>query len=341
MSQQPAEELSDRGYSETDLTLNQGWVYREQIGVADQRKTVLAYYCHRYRHSSQDEWRSRIHAQQILLNDQPTTPSSCLKRGDWLTYHRLPWTEPDVPLSFKILWEDEDLLVIKKPSGLPVMPGGGFLEHTLLWQLKQQYPQDTPIPIHRLGRGTSGLLLLARSPLAKSHLSKQMRESTTSLEQHRRILKTYLALVEPGSISDRFTIDTPIGKIPHPSLGYLYAASSDGKFAHSEGTVLEQTAEGMLVEVTIFTGRPHQIRIHMAALGCPLIGDPLYGVGGVPAQADSTVTPGEGGYFLHAHRLSFIHPRTQAPITLECPPPHEFCQAACDRQLSLSSGYLP
>jgi 23S rRNA pseudouridine1911/1915/1917 synthase len=230
MSQHSAEELSDRVYSETDLTLNQGWVYREQVSIADQHTTVLAYYCHRYRHSSQDAWRSRIHAQQILLNDHPTTPCAFVNPGDWLTYHRPPWTEPDVPLSFKILWEDTDLLVINKPSGLPVMPGGGFLEHTLLWQLKQQYPQETPTPIHRLGRGTSGLLLLARSPLAKSHLSKQMRESTISYDPHRTILKTYLALVKPGSISEQFTIDTPIGKIPHPAFGYLYAASSDGKF---------------------------------------------------------------------------------------------------------------
>lgn len=307
--------------------MNQGWIYQDQIGTKGNGQTVLDYYCQRYRHSSKLEWTSRILSGQILLDDAPTTPSTLLKAGQWLAYHRPPWQEPEVPLFFEILHEDVDLLVVNKPSGLPVMPGGGFLEHTLLWQLKQRYPQETPTPIHRLGRGTSGLLLLARTPLARAHLSQQMRESSSKSNRDRLLRKTYLAIVGSGPIPDQFSIETPIGKIPHSTLGYLYAATPNGKFAYSEGRVLQRNATQTLVEVTIFTGRPHQIRIHLAAIGFPLIDDPLYGVGGIPLQQAQIAVPGDCGYFLHAHHLTFIHPRTETSIKVECEVPSSFLNA--------------
>jgi 23S rRNA pseudouridine1911/1915/1917 synthase len=305
--------------------MNQGWVYRDQVSATGNGQTVLDYYCQRYRHSTKEEWNDRILSGQILLNDAPTTPTTQLKAGQSLTYHRQPWQEPEVPLTFEVLHEDPDLLIINKPSGLPVMPGGGFLQHTLLWQLKQHYPKDTPTPIHRLGRGTSGLLLLARSPHARAHLSRQMREGSCQSSRDRPLQKTYLAIVGSGAIPDEFSIDTPIGKIPHPTLGYLHAATPKGKFASSEGRVLQRSATQTLVEVTILTGRPHQIRIHLAAIGFPLIGDPLYGIGGTLIQEDISV-PGHCGYFLHAHRLTFMHPRTETRMTVKCLPPQAFSE---------------
>jgi 23S rRNA pseudouridine1911/1915/1917 synthase len=116
-------------------------------------------------------------------------------------------------------------------------------------------------------------------------LSRQLRESTAAahdLQAPHPICKTYRALVGAGDLPDRFTITTPIGKVNHPVLGYLYAASPSGLPAYSEGRVLRRAPESTVVEVTIRTGRPHQIRIHLAAAGYPLVGDPLYGVGGRP-----------------------------------------------------------
>jgi 23S rRNA pseudouridine1911/1915/1917 synthase len=225
-----------------------------------------------------------------------------------------------VPLTFEVLYEDAELVVVAKPSGLPVLPGGGFLEHTLLWQLQQRYPQNSPIPIHRLGRGTSGLMLLARSPQARAALSRQLRD--------RHIHKLYRALVSGSVVPDQFTIAQPIGKRPYPVLGYVYAATADGLPAHSECRVLQRQASTTLVEVTILTGRPHQIRIHMASVGHPLVGDPLYDVGGVPRShlTDASTkfpVPGDCGYFLHAIQLSFDHPVSGQRMTLTCPPPAE------------------
>lgn len=302
---------------------NQGWIYRDQVNQASRGLTLLAYYSQTYRHSSPEAWQERITSGQILLDGQPAAPDTVLQIGQQLTYHRLPWAEPEVPLEFKVLFEDPDLLLIHKPAGLPVLPGGGFLAHTLLGQLQHRYPQDMPYPIHRLGRGTSGLMLLARSASARSHLSQQMR-------QH-QIRKVYRALVVrgDGAIPDQFTITQPIGKLPHPVLGHVYGATADGQFAQSDGRVLWRGhADGTLLEVQIKTGRPHQIRIHLAWYGYPLLGDPLYEAGGLPRLAESKANsgeklpvPGDCGYHLHAHLVSFQHPRTGEWLEFSCLPP--------------------
>jgi 23S rRNA pseudouridine1911/1915/1917 synthase len=309
--------------------MNQGWVYTDRITPTDAGLSVLDFYTNRYRHSTRADWRDRILSGQIRQNETPLVPDDRLEAGQTLAYHRPPWQEPEVPLGFEVLYEDEDLMAIAKPSGLPVLPGGGFLTHTLLHQLRLRYPENPPIPVHRLGRGTSGLMILGRSPLARSVLSRQLRDSTATAADPQAphpIRKTYRALIGPSDLPDVFTLTTPIGKVDHPVLGYVYGASPTGLTAFSEGRVIHRTSEFTLVEVTIRTGRPHQIRIHLAAAGFPLLGDPLYGVGGAPICPDSVEdgvcpVPGDIGYFLHAYCLTFPHPRTQAPLKFVQLPP--------------------
>jgi 23S rRNA pseudouridine1911/1915/1917 synthase len=116
------------------------------------------------------------------------------------------------------------------------------------------------------------------------------------------------------------TITTPIGPAPHPLLGSVHAASPQGKPSLSQVTVLERRADSFLCDVRIATGRPHQIRIHLAAAGHPLTGDPLYGPGGLPGP-DSRALPGDPGYLLHAAELSFCHPADGRTVVLACEPP--------------------
>jgi 23S rRNA pseudouridine1911/1915/1917 synthase len=234
-----------------------------------------------------------------------------LRPGQSLVWRRPPWEEPAVPLGFAILYRDDHLLAVAKPRGLPSVPNGGFLEHTLLSRVRRLYPEA--VPMHRLGRGTSGLVLFARTDGARRAVAAEWRRGGVE--------KEYRALVSGRPALEELTIDAPIGLVKHPRLGQVHAASPAGKPAVSHVRVLALRESSALVAVTIPTGRPHQIRIHLAAAGHPLVGDPLYVEGGVPGPDPGL--PGEGGYRLHAHRLALTHPATGRRLELECPPPLE------------------
>jgi 23S rRNA pseudouridine1911/1915/1917 synthase len=164
--------------------------------------------------------------------------------------------------------------------------------------------------VHRLGRGTSGLVLFARTEVARRALARAWRDEAVE--------KAYRALVAGAPGRDAFSIAVPIGRVPHPRLGHVHAAAPGGKRAVSHVRVLGRREGATLVEVTIPTGRPHQIRIHLAAAGHPLVGDPVYGPGGVPVSEPGL--PGDPGYWLHAHRLGLEHPVTAVRLALECGP---------------------
>ena len=288
---------------------NTGWEYREQLGGEARGLTVLAYLAARYRHASEQAWSERIARGEVLVDGELATGEQALRPGQLLCWRRPPWTEPEVPLHFETLYEDDDLLVVSKPSGLPTMPAGGlFLRHTLLALVRARDPQAAPM--HRLGRGTSGLVLFGRTAQARSRLQAAWRAH--------RVEKVYRALASGEMPAEPFVVEAPIGRIAHPALGSLNAATPAGKPARSEVRRVKLRADGSLAEVRIATGRPHQIRVHLAFAGHPLVGDPLYGPGGIP-RADAL--PGDLGYQLHAWRLALEHPRTGRPLQLEAPLP--------------------
>jgi len=306
---------------------NRGHAYRDRVAAGDAGQLLSAFYATRYPHSSAAVWQQRLAAGEISRNGRQLQADVALAAGDALIWHRPPWQEAAVPVLPGPLFDDGDLLVFDKPSGLPVLPAGGFLEHTLLAQLQARWPAARPV--HRLGRFTSGLLVCARSRASRAALSAQLRESTA--QQHRLqkssttvttlvspCRKAYRALLQPPATGspllalepgESLSLTTPIGRCAHGRLGTIWAAASAAPAppaypaalpAFSVLRLLERGVRAWLVEVTIATGRPHQIRIHTAAAGAPLLGDPLYGPGGV---ALDQALPGDGGYHLHAHRL--------------------------------------
>lgn len=290
--------------------LNRGFAYTERIGSRGDGIAILDYLVGRYTHSSLAEWTLHLRGGLVLLDGRAATPGDVLRRAQTLVWLRPPWEEPEVPLAFAVLYRDLDLLAVAKPSGLPTMPAGGYLEHTLLTLVRRHYPEASAA--HRLGRGTSGVVLFTRTREASAHVLEAWRDH--------RVDKVYRALVQGHPALDSFVCETPIGPMPHPTLGTVFAASPEGKRALSRVRVLERRGGCSLVEVSIETGRPHQIRIHMAACGHPLVGDPLYAAGGGWA-GDGAALPGDEGYRLHALRLSLVHPRSGLPLRVECAPP--------------------
>lgn len=292
------------------MSRNQGFSYRERIQQGG--GTVLAHFLRHHPHSDQAQWLARIQGGEVELDGLPPLAETPLARGQELVWHRPPWEEPAVDTRVPVLFEDAALVAVIKPRGLPTLPGGGYLEHTLIALVRAQYPESSPM--HRLGRETSGIVLFARNHAAAATLQAAWRDH--------HIEKRYRALASGLAVEDSLTITAPIGPVPHPWLGTLFAANPAGKASRSRAQVLERRQDSTLFQVDIETGRPHQIRIHLAFAGHPLVGDPLYGPGGLP-RTDITALPGDGGYFLHAERLAFQHPGTGAAMELRAEPPWE------------------
>jgi len=306
--------LYSQGRSAEDNDLNNGYTYYDRITPEDGGKTVLDFYVAGYPQVSRVVWKERIAAGRITCDGKILAENSKVIHGQILEYNRPPWHEPDVPDTLPLLYRNEHVVLFNKPSGLPVLPGGGYLENTMLHRVRKLYGQQLS-PLHRLGRGTSGVILFSCSRDAARFLSRAMREQTIS--------KSYLAVVRGLPVSDRMSLTEPIGRLPHPMLGTIHAVSKDGKPSVSHCSVLERNKEKniSLLRVEIPTGRPHQIRIHLAYAGYPLAGDPLY-LGGDRVNPDSV--PGDCGYLLHSWKMAFPLPGDESITTVTCEPPWEF-----------------
>ena len=294
------------------MPLNRGHEYREQIGPRTEGSGLADHLTRRYPHTSSGEWHERIAAGLVLLDGARTEPHVRLRAGQVLIWKRPAWNEPELPESpsLAVLYEDDDLVAVDKPAGLPTLPGAGFLEQTVLARVRASHPGASPL--HRLGRWTSGIVLFARTAEAAAVLAAQFREGT--------MVKRYRALATGVASVDAFSIELPIGPVPHALLGTVHAASPDGRPARTHIEMLERRDGVFLADARIVTGRPHQIRIHLAAAGHPLAGDPLYGLGGVPSPGTRAV-PGDPGYRLHAAELGFHHPRSGRAVTVQSTPP--------------------
>lgn len=280
---------------------------------------MLSHLASLYPHSTAQAWHEKLNNKEVTLDGVTATGSESVISGQTLVWSRPPWVEPDAPQHFEILFDDPHLLAVNKPSGLPTLPGGGFMENTLLRLVQRQSPNANPV--HRLGRATTGIVLFAKTPQAASNLSANWNTP--------KIQKIYLALAQNVAQQDAYEIVTPIGLVPHPLIGQVWAASPSGKPSKSLAKVISRSASNTTnagtttFEVSLHSGRPHQIRIHLSSIGHPLVGDPLYGLGGQPLE-NLPGLPGDGGYLLHAQFLKFRHPITGKQINLEAALPSGF-----------------
>ena len=271
---------------------------------------LLQHLASTYPHSDEAAWRQSLAHGEVTLDGRTATGEERLRPGQRLIWKRPPWQEPEAPLHYELLYEDAAVLAVNKPSGLPTLPGGGFLENTLLHLVQRDFPEANPV--HRLGRGTSGIVLFARTAGAAARLSEFWNTE--------RVKKIYRALATGRAALDEYVIEQAIGLVPHPRIGRVWAAKDGGKPSKSVAQVLERGDDSTTFAVTLHSGRPHQIRIHLASIGHPLVGDPLYGPGGLPL-ADLPGLPGDLGYLLHAGELRFEHPVSGAAVRVVAEPP--------------------
>jgi 23S rRNA pseudouridine1911/1915/1917 synthase len=293
--------------------LNRGYAYTTIIGSKHHGQTLLSHLASFYPHSTPQAWQQNLNNGEVTLDGVTATGSESITSGQTLVWNRPPWIEPDAPQHFEVLLDDPYLLAVNKPSGLPTLPGAGFMENTLLRLVQQQFPNANPV--HRLGRGTSGIVLFAKTPQAASKLTANWNTA--------KIQKIYRALAQNIAEHDTYEILTPIGLVPHPRIGFVWAANPSGKPSKSLAKVIARTTSTTIFEVSLYSGRPHQIRIHLAFIGHPLVGDPLYGLNGLPLE-NLPGLPGDGGYLLHAQYLKFEHPITGEQIILDAVLPSGF-----------------
>lgn len=263
-----------------------------------------------------------IEAGQVTVNGEPVKASYKTRPGDRVVV-LLPGHEPPelvaeaIPL--RIVYEDPDLLVVDKQAGMVVHPAPGHSSGTLVNALLARYPElaaaggERPGIVHRLDRDTSGLIVVARNDRTRRALQRQFKE--------RQVHKAYLALLE-GHLQPAWgRIEAPIGRDPHHRQRMTVLPG--GREALTEYHVLEQFAHSVgpaagdysLVEAEPLTGRTHQIRVHFASIGHPVVGDAVYG-----RRRCRLAVPRQ---FLHARRLAFKHPRTGQRLEFEAPLPDD------------------
>ena len=290
------------------MKLNQGYCYRHVLGPQASGQSALAYLVQHFSHSNEAEWQIRLDAGELALDGKTATNTESLRAGSVLIWNRPAWFEEDTPQQYNVIYQDEQLLAVDKPSGLPTIPGAGFYLNTLISLVRTDFP--TARPLHRLGRATSGLVLFALDTQTASTISQGWP----------KVRKQYQALSHLVASQESYDIRSPIGEVAHPRLGNVYAANALGKSARSVARTLQRRSDATVFEVDLNTGRPHQIRIHLAFIGHPLLGDTLYAAGGQP-RFDQPGLPGDAGYWLHAKRLVLEHPVSKELIDLKAPLP--------------------
>jgi 23S rRNA pseudouridine1911/1915/1917 synthase len=249
----------------------------------------------------------------------------------------------EIPLD--LIHEDAALVVVNKPAGMVVHAGAGHARGTLvnallhrLGSLSSMGGPLRPGIVHRLDRGTSGVLVVARTDAAHRSLAEQFRSRT--------VKKVYLALVHGKLARESGTIDLPISRDPHRRVRMTARPAARGRSARTDWRVLTRLPGFTLVEVELHTGRTHQIRAHFAALGHPLVGDTLYGAPARPAatkasrgRAKELCLPPFGRPFLHAARLGFAHPSSGRWSEFRAPLPSDLVEYLS--RLAAASGAKP
>lgn len=261
-----------------------------------------------------------IESGQLTVDGTSVAPRFKLAGGEHVAGNLTATSEKTPPapqaIDLAVVYEDRSILVVDKPAGLVVHPGSGHRDGTLQNALLHRDPELSIIPrsgiVHRLDKDTSGLLVVARTPEAQTELVRQLQAHAVSRE--------YLALAL-GDIARALVVDAPIGR--HPTQRTTMAIIAKGKAARTDVQPIQRFGSATLVRCRLETGRTHQIRVHLASLGHPLVGDPVYGRRRPLAPQAAR---GFARQALHAASLGLRHPATGKPMSWTSPLPSDFAR---------------
>ncbi len=283
---------------------------------------------------SRNRLKAWIEAGQVSVNGAVVTSPRHKLRGGETVVVVASTDAPDAtfvaqPIALSIVYEDAALLVVDKPAGLVTHPGSGNRDGTLLNALVHYAPALAALAragiVHRLDKDTSGLLVVAKTAEAQTDLVRQLAARTVKRE--------YLALAH-GSLAKTMTVDAPIGR--HPIQRTSMAVVASGKPARTHVDIVERFGSVTLLRCRLETGRTHQIRVHLAAIGHPLVGDPTYRGRRAIGVTVPDVVRAFPRQALHAQRLGLVHPVTRAAMQWEAALPADFASLVaalreCDR----------
>jgi len=283
------------------------------------------------RSTSRTRARAIIEQSAYAADGRTLRPNDRVKAEERIALWREPFEEiDDVPLP--VVYEDSHLLVIDKPPLVTVHPTARYHKNTVIERLRRQHPGDFLALIHRIDRETSGVLMLAKS-LASERAFKRLLEDR-SLGGEETVKKTYVAVTH--GIPETTECELPVELDTENSLRVKMriAAPGQGLGARTSISVVESRLGYALCRMALHTGRQHQIRLHLSALGCPVVGDKLYGPDErlLARAADGELTPEDlrllehPRQLLHAERYDFLHPMTQEPLSLIAPLPHDLSE---------------
>jgi 23S rRNA pseudouridine1911/1915/1917 synthase len=272
-----------------------------------------------------------IKAGEVVVEGRPCKPSYRLTTGEIVRVHASPPSPPEIlaeEIALEILYEDDDLVAINKPAGMVVHPAYGNTSGTLVnaalarWPRMQQVGEEGRAGVvHRIDKDTSGVLVMAKTPAALAHLQRQFKTRT--------VCKRYLALVEGIPSSASGVIEAPIGRDPRQRK--RMAVVRDGRPSVTRYDLMETLGEHALLALELHTGRTHQIRVHLAWLGHPLVGDRVYGY--------RKQRIGLNRLFLHAAELQVDSPATGERLVFKAPLPADLEEILAGLRRSLSAGW--
>lgn len=257
-----------------------------------------------------------IENENILVNDVKVKDSYKVKENDYITIEALEETTDILPenIPLDIYYEDDDLIVVNKPSGMVVHPAPGnytgTLVNALIYHTNNLSKVNTNIRpgiVHRIDADTSGLLLVAKNDKAHNILAEAI--------QKKEVVREYIALVEGIIMEDTATIDAPIGR-DKKDRKKMTVTSENSKDAVTHIRVLERYKDSTLIRCKLETGRTHQIRVHLSYIGHPVVNDPVYG--------HKKLIDKDFGQMLHAEKLGFVHPTTKEYMEFTAEPPKRF-----------------